>query len=234
MIHYLKIIKKILPNFLYNFLKKVYHIFRYYNLLNPNYSSSDKITFGDLKTGNFLKDKILNASAYLEFGSGNTTIFASKNDIKYYSIESDRNFYFYLKKKDIKNIFFYSLGFVEFYSYPLFKSNIFKKIYKNKAKIYASEIFKKFSKNSILPDLILVDGRYRVLCMLNTFIYLKKNNLFKTCVILDDFKYREYYNIINIFFNVSLIGRLGVCYIKEDVPKENINDLINKYSYDER
>ena len=36
-------------------------------------------------------------------------------------------------------------------------------------------------------------------------------------------------NIINIFFNVSLIGRLGVCYIKEDVPKEDINNLINKY-----
>ena len=67
------------------------------------------------------------------------------------------------KKKKVKNILFFSLGFVEFYSYPLFSSKILKFFYKNKAKAYASKIFEKLINNSIKPDLILVDGRYRVL-----------------------------------------------------------------------
>tara|TARA_B100000945_G_scaffold313313_1_gene309219 strand:- start:270 stop:464 length:195 start_codon:yes stop_codon:yes gene_type:complete len=59
-------------------------------------------------------------------------------------------------------------------------------------------------------------------------------NLFKTCVILDDFKDREYYNVIKNFFNVTLIGRLGICYIKEINTKEKIDIQIEKYSYDQR
>ena len=57
---------------------------------------------------------------FLEFGSGNTTIFASQNNLNYYSIESDRNFYnFLIKEKKIDNIIFYDLGFVQFLLLPL-------------------------------------------------------------------------------------------------------------------
>ena len=70
--------------------------------------------------------------------------------------------------------------------------------------------------------------------MLFVYNFLKSKNLFKTCVILDDFKDREYYNVIKKFFNVTLIGRLGICYIKETNKDEKIDILIEKYSYDER
>ncbi len=85
-----------------------------------------------------------------------------------------------------------------------------------------------------MPDLVLVDGRYRVACMLNIFLYLKKNNLINTCVILDDFKHREHYQIINSFFNISLVGRLGVCYINDKAQTSEINNLIEKYLEDPR
>ena len=54
-------IKTLLPSFVYNLLKIIYHILRFHNLINPLYSSSNKITFGDKETGNFLKSKILNS-----------------------------------------------------------------------------------------------------------------------------------------------------------------------------
>ena len=99
-----------------------------------------------------MKKKILNSKLFLEFGSGNTTIFAMENGINCFTIESDRNFYFYLKKIVKKKIFFYSLGFVEFYSYPLFRSNFFKQFYKKRALTYSSKIFKKFDNENTLPD----------------------------------------------------------------------------------
>ena len=227
-------IKNFLPSFLYNFFKYIYHILRFYNLIVPGYGVKDDIIFGDKKTGEFLQQKILNSKKFLEFGTGKTTIFASNKKIIHYSIESDRSFYFYMKKRNIKGILFYSLGFVKFYSYPLFDSKLFKKFYKIKAKVYASKIFDLLNDELFFPDLILVDGRFRVLCMLNIFLYLKSNKLNKTCVILDDFKDREYYNEINSFFTVSLNGRLGVCYIKDSVSVDNINILIEKYSMDPR
>ena len=39
-------IKNFLPDFLYNFFRNVYHIFRFYNLIRPNYGVKDDIIFG--------------------------------------------------------------------------------------------------------------------------------------------------------------------------------------------
>lgn len=227
-------IKTLLPSFIYNLLKIIYHILRFHNLINPLYSSSNKITFGNEETGNFLKSKILNSKIFLEFGSGNTTIIAEENKLNYYSIESDKNFFTYLKKNGVKKIHFYSLGYVEFYSYPLLKSSLFKNYYKSKAKKYASDIFNKLNKDFIFPDLIMVDGRYRVLCMLNIFKFLKINKLFETCVILDDYSKRDYYNEIQNFFKISLSGRMAVCFINENKSLSDLDNLIEKYSDDPR
>ena len=216
-------------------IKKTYHILRFYNFINPNYSTNTNIIFGNKHTGDYLKNKIISAKCYLEFGSGNTTLFAHENDIIYYSIESDRNFYTFMKrKKYIKNIFFYSLGFVQFYSYPLFSFDFLVAFYKRRSKEYASKIFEKLNKDLIYPDLIFVDGRYRVLCMLNIFKFLKKNKLTKTCVVLDDYKNRIYYNIIEKFFNISYSGRLGICYLKNEALSDGLNELIEEYSCDPR
>ena len=92
---------------MYQFLKKVYHILRYYNFINPNYSTTDKITFGSLDAGSFLKKRIINAKCFLEFGSGNTTIFANENKTTFYSVESDRNFFTYMRKKKKLKIFYF-------------------------------------------------------------------------------------------------------------------------------
>ena len=171
----------------------------------------------------------------MEFGSGNTTIFASQNNLNYYSIESDRNFYnFLIKEKKIDNIIFYDLGFVQFYSYPLFEGKFLRSHYKKKAKNYASRIFNLFKEKKILPDLILVDGRYRVLCMLHIFLFLKMKNAINTCVIIDDFENREYYFIIKEFFKVDIKGRLGICFLKNASSIENASKLIEKYSLDPR
>lgn len=218
---------------LYNILKIIFHTLRYLNVIRPKYSTSNNIVFGDRETGDFLKKKILNSNFFLEFGSGNTTIFAKENNKFYFSIESDRSFYLFMKNKNV-NIFFYSLGLVEFYSYPLFKKKFFQKFYRKKAKKYGSKIFKKLGDEKNFPDLILVDGRYRVLCMLNIYKFLKKNKLFNTCVILDDYKLRDYYHIVSDYFDIKTLGRLGICFIKNIEIDIDFNELEENYSNDPR
>lgn len=230
----IKYIKSIFPIIFYKILKYFYHIFRYYNLTKPNYSTSQKIIFGSKIAGNFLKNKILKSNFFFEYGSGNTTIFSKYNKKNFFSVESDRSFFLFLIKKKIKNIFFYSLGFVEFFSYPLFKSFFFRNFYSKKAIKYSSAIFDLCKDKKNIPDLILVDGRYRVLCMLNIYLYLKKNSLNKACVVIDDFKKRKYYHIVKQLFKTKTIGRLGVCYLKQKKQNLNFQSLIKKYSNDPR
>jgi hypothetical protein len=71
--------------------------------------------------------------------------------------------------------------------------------------------------------------------MLTIFRFLKQNDLFNTCIVLDDFKLRDYYNVITQFFDVKLRGRLGVCFIKKKISvDEGLNKKIEYYSHDPR
>lgn len=42
------------------------------------------------------------------------------------------------------------------------------------------------------PDIVFIDGRFRVMCALNSISYINK----ETVVMMHDFSEREYYNII--------------------------------------
>ena len=62
---FLNFLKKNTPRFLYDILKMIYHILRYYGLINPNYSTSNLVRFGEKKCGNFIKKKILKSNFIL-------------------------------------------------------------------------------------------------------------------------------------------------------------------------
>ena len=94
--------------------------------------------------------------------------------------------------------------------------------------------FEKLNKDKKFPDLILVDGRYRVLCMLNIFKFLKENNLFNTCVILDDYKFRDYYHIVREYFEIKTVGRLGICSIKDTKINIDFKKVVENYTNDPR
>ena len=76
--------------------------------------------------------------------------------------------------------------------------------------------------------MILVDGRYRVLCALKLYDFFKeKKNL--PLIILDDYETREYYKIFEKFYKIRLVGRLGVI---EGFVENDTKNLIKKYSLD--
>ena len=85
-------------------------------------------------------------------------------------------------------------------------------------------------KKRIVPDLILVDGRYRVLTSLCLHQFFSKNKK-KFIIIIDDYQDRNYYHILNKFFKVKMVGRFGVFY---KLKKNKASELINHYSLDYR
>jgi len=91
---------------------------------------------------------------------------------------------------------------------------------------YANQIFR--VKNR--PDLILIDGRYRVLCALTVLEYIKKNNIKKITIILDDYLKREkQYGVLKRYFKIKPVGRFGV--LKPKNFSLNFNKIKNTYKF---
>lgn len=211
-----------------SFFKDVYLIFynilRYYGFININYRVEAKVDFGSYRANRFFLDKLKKSNSYFEYGSGRSTLVAKKLKKSFISIESDRSFFNYLKKFDIKNYKLIDFGYVYFFSVPIFffiKKEKLSKI----ANRYSESIFLTFKK---IPDLILIDGRYRVLCALKVYFFLKKYKKKNTIVILDDFKNREKdYSIVKKMFHIKMIDRLAVMSIKNNFSYTK--NLINIY-----
>lgn len=139
-----------------------------------------------------------------------------------------------IKKVNKKKFYFVDFGIVGFYSYPYFL-----KFSQKKAFDYSSNPFLVLKKNN-LPDLILVDGRYRVLVGLFTYKYFL-NNTKNFTIIFDDYFEprtskinRDHYSILSEFFYIRKIGRFGVASKIKQKSKKFLKTKINKYLLDPR
>ena len=194
-------------------LNLIIYILRYFSIIDKNYDEiSDKINFGSKKADIFFKKNLKKSKYYFEYGSGNSTILSKKYKKKFLSIETDKSFYRFIKKKGIREILYYNIGPTKYYSIPILPLILIQE----KIKKYANSINlfkKKFKKN---PDLILIDGRFRVYVTLTVLFFFLKNKITgKTIIIIDDFKYRKNYQIIKKIIKVRLIGRMGIIEINK-------------------
>ena len=84
-------------------------------------------------------------------------------------------------------------------------------------------------KKKIYPDLILIDGRYRVLCALFLYNFLRNKN-YEFNIIIDDYFDRPFYQVLDNYFEIIKVGRLGVA--TKIKYRESISEDINKYYLD--
>ena len=201
------------------------HRFKKKILNNFKSDITENINFGSKRANIFFKNKLKKAKFYFEYGSGNSTLLSDSLNKNYFSIELDKNFYLNLRKKlkYKKKLLHINIGPVGEFSYPLIKNKI--KI------INYIETINKFFKKKKFPDLILIDGRFRVACCLNLYFLIKKHKI-NPLIILDDYKKRNSYKILNKFFRIKLKGRMGILIA---VKNRNIKkSIINNYIYDSR
>ena len=177
--------------------------------------------------------KYLNkAKYYFEFGSGGSTYQAliRENIEQIYSIENHKPYYLELREK-IKNLNIKKIKYILIdMKTKLNTTGHPSKESKYEDWIKYSRYFQKLDKdiqNKI--DLILIDGRFRAACLLNSFEYINDN----TIIIFDDFYGKsppreKYYNIVlNYFEIIEKEGRLVV--LKKKNVEKPTNEIIKKY-----
>ena len=208
------------------YLSFIIRLLIHFNILKgKNIKITDRLKFSSNINNIFFKNEIKKSKFYLEFGSGRTTLFAQKIKKKFISIEGDKIFFNIMKKKiNNPSLRYYNIGLTYQYSIPYFYSQ---KLVLN----YSKSIFEELQRKKIVPDLILIDGRFRVLVALQAHIFMSKIKKIIR-IIIDDYSQRYHYHILEKFFKIKVIGNFGVVYGLKN--KSITKKLIEKYLRDHR
>lgn len=170
----------------------------------------------------FFQHTLAYTTNYLEFGGGGTTIMASKYiKGKGHLITSNKSLHNKLTNNISTN---FNLNYIDLestddFGYPSSKCST------DKITKY-SDITNLVDLNSI--DTILIKGRFRVSCALSIFNNIKES----TVILFDDYTNRNYYNVVEKYYDiVNIVDRMVVLKKKMNIdsPAE-----ISQYIFDPR
>ena len=156
---------------------------------------------------------------YFEFGSGGSTNVASYYKLKVYSVESDVLWHNKLKNSNI-NATYITIDLKVIKSgYPGNNTTI--KDWKRYFQAYDS----KYN-----ADIILIDGRFRVICGIDIFPKIRNDTL----VLIQDYEDRDYYHILEKYYiKVRKYGYLSAFFKNPNITSIPKN-VYNKYMYDKK
>lgn len=177
-------------------------------------------------------DKYIKRSKYyLEFGSGGSTLRAlQRSKAKIYSVESSLDWIDYLNRYLIvyllknKRLLLYhaDIGNTQDWGFPA--SDDSKNLFPN----YSNGIFGCLNSDRI--DTILIDGRFRVACVLNVILNL--SSVDEPAILIHDFWNRENYHILLKYLTeIDSVETLGVFKIKNKVDIDSVKQDYNIYKY---
>lgn len=173
-----------------------------------------------------LDSRLAKASIFLEYGAGGSTVLASEMGVRtIYSVESDRGFLDAVtgavaETKSEANLIdhFVDIGPTAEWGNPKDSTKAAKWPH------YASSIWTRiFEENLPHPDLILIDGRFRVACFLACLHFAKPG----TTILFDDYYDRPHYHVVEKYLTpVSRNGRMAEFRTEEAPPPRATLDLL--------
>jgi len=176
----------------------------------------------------YFQECLARASEYLEYGAGGSTVEAARQNKKFTTVESDKSFLEAVRSKigaEKGSLIHVNIGKTEQWGAPAFKR--WTPLRRLRWGRYASAPWK----NNIQPDLILIDGRFRVHSTLYCLSQLKGRG-FK--LLFDDYAGRPFYREVEQFAELQLLkGRMAVFGPKE-FEQRAINRAISSYVSDWR
>lgn len=78
------------------------------------------------------------------------------------------------------------------------------------------------------PELVLIDGRFRVCCFLNSLLHAEPG----TKILFDDYFYRPFYHVVEEFAEpVDYCGRQALFIVPDELDKKEIRSQMEKFAY---
>lgn len=168
--------------------------------LYPHFDDETKLAFSQM---------ISKSTCYLEYGSGGSTLYSLKKTMvsSVYSVESDALFINELlnvlteEERSRLSMVSIDIGETGSWGNPVDESGI------HNYWSYPSEVWELIADQDNYPDLILIDGRFRVACFLVSLLHARENTL----IIFDDFYDRLHYQDVQKYLDVAQrVGRAAI------------------------
>jgi hypothetical protein len=218
----LKFLRIIDQNDDFNFLMRKVFISNRFDGLSPVSMNGETLTKS--------LAQITKSKCVLEFGAGSSTLLFAQSAKEVFSVESDRQFASHVEEElrmcglsSKAQILYANIGITKSYGQPV---KFLKLFYKHRYRQYTN-IFFDNSSFAFNPEIVFIDGRFRVWCALQSCARIQNDFL----LIFDDYFSRSEYHVIE-----SLLGparRFSGDTAIFDVKKGHVksNDLANLKSY---
>ena len=179
----------------------------------------------------------INNSIVLEWGSGGSTNFIAWYSKKLYSVEHVQTFCQNILQKKITriNILNNKLEYVcvnetnvSNWGRYTDKEKVKSKIYRN----YIEIVDKFFPDENYKPDIIYVDGRFRVAATLKGLLLIKNKKLTSTSgfILIHDYTHRRPYHVIEQFLiRNKTVSSLAKFIPRDDIQWDQVNIMYEKY-----
>ena len=179
-----------------------------------------------------LRQEMAKAGSYLEFGTGGSTLLAAEAGIRrIVSVDSDQAWVGKIEEKlgvnrprfDIELIHC-DIGRTVDWGFPVDREHI------TNWPQYFIQPWQRFLSRHETPDLIYIDGRFRVACALYSLLnlHLHRSRLFRKAarLLIHDFSDRPYYDAVLAF--ASVVAAVNTLVVLEPKPRVSQSGLLQE------
>jgi hypothetical protein len=192
----------------------------------------------DPRSLDYFRQLVSGAQNYLEYGSGGSTLMAHRYVRNLVSVESDRRFLRAVQRRLERQepaaettLIHVNIGITEHWGKPVFTKPTSRRL--RRWRDYARAPWNFFRSHSLEPDLILIDGRFRVACALESLLNLSPENPCR--ILVDDYASRpEYQAVEQVADLVEMKGRMAVFAKRPDMDRERCKILVERHYADFR
>jgi hypothetical protein len=191
--------------------------------------------FGEVATEYFAM-RVAECSSYLEYGAGSSTVLACQSGKPCVSVDSDKLFLAAVANNVPEDapskpqLLHADIGIITEWGYPLFRSQSARRT-KSWSAYTELPWQAHYIPNKSFPDLILVDGRFRVASALTSALHLDGQDYE---LLVDDYVDRPWLKPIESFLNLrSMQGRIA-SFGPARLDHEKIREAILQHSLDPR
>jgi hypothetical protein len=191
----------------------------------------------DAASSVYFRDQLARARNYLEYGSGGSTVLANQMVTNLVSVDSDASFLADVRRKlsqtdrrAMAKLIHVNIGMTVDWGFPVFQKPTRRRV--RRWEEYAKAPWRYFRTIGQQPDLVLVDGRFRVACVLESLLGLSP--LSETQILVDDYIDRPEYSVIEEYADVEMVGRMAVLRPRRLVDRISVRRLVRQYSADPR
>ncbi|WP_063465494.1 glycosyltransferase [Ectothiorhodospira sp. BSL-9] len=180
------------------------------------------------EASDLISDYYRKSRVILEYGSGESTVFASKLENKrIFSVENDlawaQNLEHRINTQEPASnpiVHRVNIGETGKWAKPLNDSN-WTAFHRYPLEIWDQPYFEH-------PDVILIDGRFRVACFLTALLRVEK----PTTILFDDYAYRERYKVIERLIKPdTIIDRMAVFHLEPtSLPRSHLTWIVGSFN----